>query len=590
MSSSVWVSLDAHLGLTDFYPNYFLFSFFPPSTIAPSSFVVVQRREKNLNKTKIWLSFQPLTHSSPNYSFLMTSIFHNNYANNYSYPPSPPDSTDISPPISPPSLPHSLRPGRSISDLSPSEPPPRRSLSPNIYHPKSDADSARLVSTFANPSTPSFRPRVSHRGSSPRSQTLPTTYSAHSDLTFPSSHHTPKPLSRRHSSRSTASSSSDTSPPPPSHHRIPQHSSSGIGRKVANSLQLFKESVSLPETEVINPLAFARACSPSHRRISSPSIGDDDEDVIGPHFEFVKRADWQEREAAAHRRERSMLILDRARPRENIVGVSQERNYSQSRKKERVDLSKDGGLDNRTVYSKDLCRQRDSRGRPRDRQQWSEQSSLAFPPSTQPTPRAPSYHDLCLTPVVTSPQRPYLLSASPSCSPNQHISRPASQVEPSLDFRSPTILTSPSVSHHARASEISHSRSPTPIRTASSRVHHDRDPVCTPSPWTTDDESAWESASVTSTASISSPLSPPEPLESNPGVTWPTDDEYEMSGHTPVDDDVGVDDRYHTQFDPPEDVLPHVPLRPFRNQVGGHTSIYKFTKRAVCKVCASPRF
>jgi hypothetical protein len=45
----------------------------------------------------------------------------------------------------------------------------------------------------------------------------------------------------------------------------------GIGRKVADSLQLFKESVSLPETEVINPLAFARACSPSHRRISSHS-------------------------------------------------------------------------------------------------------------------------------------------------------------------------------------------------------------------------------------------------------------------------------------------------------------------------------
>lgn len=34
-----------------------------------------------------------------------------------------------------------------------------------------------------------------------------------------------------------------------------------------------------------------------------------------------------------------------------------------------------------------------------------------------------------------------------------------------------------------------------------------------------------------------------------------------------------------------EDHLPHIPLRPFRNQVGGHSAIYKFTKRAVCKVC-----
>lgn len=31
-------------------------------------------------------------------------------------------------------------------------------------------------------------------------------------------------------------------------------------------------------------------------------------------------------------------------------------------------------------------------------------------------------------------------------------------------------------------------------------------------------------------------------------------------------------------------MLPSVPLRPFRNQVGGHSAIYKFTKRAVCKV------
>ena len=34
----------------------------------------------------------------------------------------------------------------------------------------------------------------------------------------------------------------------------------------------------------------------------------------------------------------------------------------------------------------------------------------------------------------------------------------------------------------------------------------------------------------------------------------------------------------------PPDNLPHIPLRPFRNQVGGHSAIYKFTRRAVCKV------
>jgi inositol-hexakisphosphate kinase len=34
--------------------------------------------------------------------------------------------------------------------------------------------------------------------------------------------------------------------------------------------------------------------------------------------------------------------------------------------------------------------------------------------------------------------------------------------------------------------------------------------------------------------------------------------------------------------------LPNVPLKPFKNQVGGHSAIYKFTKRAVCKVCTFP--
>ncbi|KAL7416728.1 hypothetical protein BDY24DRAFT_336403 [Mrakia frigida] len=33
--------------------------------------------------------------------------------------------------------------------------------------------------------------------------------------------------------------------------------------------------------------------------------------------------------------------------------------------------------------------------------------------------------------------------------------------------------------------------------------------------------------------------------------------------------------------------LPTVPLMPFRNQVGGHSAIYKFTKRAVCKPLVS---
>jgi hypothetical protein len=169
-------------------------------------------------------------------------------------------------------------------------------------------------------------------------------------------------------------------------------------------------------------------------------------------------------------------------------------------------------------------------------------------------------------------------------SPSERVPIPTSQHQPSSDFAAPSILSPPSISNRVRTSEVTHSRSPTPVRTVPQFPPRSRyrDPVTTPSPSSTEDESAWESASVTSTTSTSSPSSPPEPIDSNPGMTWSMDDEYHgISRHTAIDQDVGVDEY---QFDPSEDVLPHIPLRPFRNQVGGHTSIYKFTKRAVCKV------
>src|SRR5229473_5055196 len=177
---------------------------------------------------------------------------------------SPPDSTDISPP--PPlssSLSKSPRPGRPVSDLSPSEPLPLPSPSPNTHHHKSDVDRAFLDSTSsdANPSTPSSRPRVSPREFAPRSQPIPAIYATCPGLTFPTSPRRPsKPLSRRPSTPPSPISSPDSSPSPSSRSRTPQNNAAGIGRKVTDSLQLFKESVSLPATEIINPLAFSRAC------------------------------------------------------------------------------------------------------------------------------------------------------------------------------------------------------------------------------------------------------------------------------------------------------------------------------------------
>ncbi|KAG8883657.1 hypothetical protein FRB97_006146 [Tulasnella sp. 331] len=53
-----------------------------------------------------------------------------------------------------------------------------------------------------------------------------------------------------------------------------------------------------------------------------------------------------------------------------------------------------------------------------------------------------------------------------------------------------------------------------------------------------------------------------------------------------AEDDEQLEDFLRQSYDG-NDTLPPVPLEPFRNQVGGHSAIYKFTKRAVCKPLVS---
>ena len=55
----------------------------------------------------------------------------------------------------------------------------------------------------------------------------------------------------------------------------------------------------------------------------------------------------------------------------------------------------------------------------------------------------------------------------------------------------------------------------------------------------------------------------------------------QVINHSQSESEYGTFDVDDLDFD---DCLPHIPLRPFRNQVGGHSAIYRFTKRAVCKV------
>ncbi|KAI0068976.1 SAICAR synthase-like protein [Artomyces pyxidatus] len=483
----------------------------------------------------------------------------------YSFPPSPPDSTDVSPPASP----------RKLSAIL-----PRSSMT--------EQDSLFPDTRNSQPTASSSRMRISTRKSSQRALTMPSSSRA-DRLPTASPPKTARPLSRR-GSPSPSDSSSDTSSPPSAQNRSPQHNPAGIGRKVADSLQLFKESKASPAAEELDPLTFTRACSPSRRRTGSHHPPDD---VSEPHFEFVKRSDWQEREAAAIRRERSTHALKRVRTRESTTSVSgRESRDNDVRRKDRPSSARDNNISDLAQWKKDVLKHQDGRGRPRDRHQWSDADNAsvrAEPTSSHASSvsSASSYRDLRTSPFV------YPLSPSPSRSPSSRVP-PLSLHSVQLD--TPVIGTPTILSPANDVPETSHERTPTPTR-STLYLPEPTEPSPIYSPWSTDDdESAWESASISSsrsTTSASSPLSPTQHIQTDPAVSWVTEDDEDKRYAGVAGDGKLVGAPEESDYLPPSnfdmavDGLPHIPLRPFRNQVGGHTSIYKFTKRAVCKPLVS---
>ena len=107
------------------------------------------------------------------------------------------------------------------------------------------------------------------------------------------------------------------------------------------------------------------------------------------------------------------------------------------------------------------------------------------------------------------------------------------------------------------------------------------------------DEEGSESESVISVASSSSSrfsIARTPPVTD--GVQLPrhviADTDHDHDPHGPSGDGDHLEYEGFNDYDWTNRVkssrLPHVMLRPFRNQVGGHSAIYKFTRRAVCKV------
>ena len=104
-----------------------------------------------------------------------------------------------------------------------------------------------------------------------------------------------------------------------------------MSRKVAESLQLFKETTSTPTEELAQfPISQYASHHIKKRRASKSSLleseivdeeGSGDNDEAEPEYEFVARSEWPDREAAALRREKSSTALERVRTRESVSSV-----------------------------------------------------------------------------------------------------------------------------------------------------------------------------------------------------------------------------------------------------------------------------
>lgn len=637
----------------------------------------------------------------------------------YPFPPSPPSSADVTarstPRIGGTSALDTIEyPRRTLT----SSPTIRRTPSSRTERPESvffdtDAEtdaplqraSSALGLDYVKYSPPRRRRSVSLRQKPARALTLPC--ARPSFLPGLSLHDPPQPLVPRSRSSSSGSSSMSFSPPghvTQNHQSVP--SSSGMSRKVAESLQLFKETASTPTEETSHiPLGQYSAHHSKKRGTSKASLldseaveeeGSGDNDEAEAEYEFVARSEWPDRETAALRREKSSTALERVRTRESVssVGGTRDRERDRSERygeqafKERRASMKENIVSDLAQWSKDISAAVQAanegpsgltRGRPHKRPSWKDSTPLhkvdsassALPTSSSSASPAsissaktyqdqrhishePSSQSPLVRPLSKSTRHAY---PSPSLSPSKRSPQlPAVVSSPSIDRSTSDNLSTVPVSacqstrpvvlptrpDEAEVSTPVQSIAPLVIPHLHPRFHSpsptDYAPVTptpAPTPFFTDEDedefdfdSEWDSASVTTSASTRTsppPASPDVPLgvlngSQSPAVASGLDEDgsafnrYDRASFrdreslersrtfspairprvltTFREEDSSSGKLVRTEGSDTEYLddleldghLPHIPLRPFRNQVGGHSAIYKFTKRAVCKV------
>lgn len=462
----------------------------------------------------------------------------------YSLPPSPPPTAHPSPRLSRSVTPDRASNVTSLVKFSTSTPSSVSllTLEPSLQRKLDDSDAD---SSIARPIL--FATRHSHPPN--RALTLPPAATQHAYWGSP-------PKARPSSIRSSSSGSSSSSSSRKTTNDVSANQRGGVRRKVAATLNLFKEThPGLPADDARGQPMRSESLHSRHS-ISVP----ENEDASGPQFAFVKRAEWPDRESAAVRREKSSNALKRVRTRESTSSVTDD-GTSHQRKRDSV-------LNDLKQWQQEVDTPLDSvRGRRRERlsdEEFIDVDAEYFDPTS-------------------SPHRPSSLfypSPSPSRSPSKHRGQPFEQTtnEPNRSYSS-------SLPHRGHSS-----RSPTPVRAGRIAVYSEpTSPLPTSySPTTTDDESGWETGSLTTSASTTSVNDYFPPYRHNGVQTQPGRPSSQSlsslsnSGLYPFN---APDHDARWTFAESGEYLPHIPLQPFRNQVGGHSAIYKFTKRAVCKVC-----
>ncbi|KAG8713053.1 hypothetical protein FRC09_019138 [Ceratobasidium sp. 395] len=538
----------------------------------------------------------------------------------------------------------------------------RRSHSHKVSHPSSSQRRTALGRIFPSSDVSSDEESPKHRddtaavnpgGAAPARQRSPVSTPGSFALTMPP----PVPIEprsspesrrqrRRSSSPHAASSSGDSSSSAltatrPREVMASASASAGIGRKVAASLQIFKETASATPDEELASVSIEHHTVASHRASSikgkapaiiSPPVCSADGVEEVREAQFVSRADWPDRKPSTATKRTKSFLVERVDPRDGKAdGQVKEHHRRRSSMSDQVGIILDDLDDDHrgrswqrqddnlpSVFESSVSPSPDvSRSSRISKRESPSRTILVTSPrtiSSQPTEEEPS--SLSTTPtgrsqVKPAPTTPKSISR-PSVSPvitrldsNQtlgttpraprtrpSISRaassnkvPTTEVILDLPIDKPSSKSPTSVEHTWDATPTSHPQ-PLPIPTSPVPTRPAR-----PSPYATySDSSEWETTSMTSSFSDASTLSRSHPTSvSGPSghasVENPEfgdiSDEEEKSGNGVIDiqdelDSLDIDG-----------VLPAVPLRPFRNQVGGHSAIYKFTKRAVCKPLVS---